>query len=383
MNSKSILRSLLQTALALCLIIQTATAATSGKFTYTYNGVSITITGYPTSEFGALVIPTSIAGKPVTSIGDWAFADCIDLTSVTIPNSVTSIGAEAFVGCYGLSRITIGTSVTSIGDFAFNGCYGLTSVTIPNSVTSIGADAFDSCDGLTRVTIGTSVTSIGDDAFIGCSGLTIITIPNSVTAIGEQAFDSCTGLTSITIPGSVTSIGIVAFQNCTKLTKAVFLGNAPAMGWGVFDYCASDFTVNYLTGKTNFTSPTWNGYPAVAISPEIDVQQPLGSRLVDGTARKNFGTVKIGMTGSKYFTIKNTGTANLTGLAITSNGVNALDFTVTGPAKTWLTPGTSTTFKVTFKPTAAGNRYAAIHIKSNDLNEKPFDIHLGGLGVAP
>jgi hypothetical protein len=118
--------------------------------------------------------------------------------------------------------------------------------------------------------------------------------------------------------------------------------------------------------------------------PEISVEQPIGSSLVDGSAKKSFGTATVNMSGStKYFTIKNTGTANLLGLSIAKNGVNVADFIVTAPAKTWLAPGTSTTFKVTFKPTATETRYASIHIKSNDADENPFDIRLSGLGVAP
>ena len=88
-------------------------------------------------------------------------------------------------------------SVTSIGDYTFALCTGLTSVTIPNSVTSIGKETFALCSGLTSVTIPNSVTSIGGSAFYECSGLTSVTIGNSVTSIGEEAFAYCPKLFSV------------------------------------------------------------------------------------------------------------------------------------------------------------------------------------------
>lgn len=116
--------------------------------------------------------------------------------------------------------------------------------------------------------------------------------------------------------------------------------------------------------------------------PEIVVQQPTGSGLVDGKAKKSFGTVKVGKSGTaKTFTIKNTGTAPLKGLTIKKSGKNAADFAVGKIAAPTLAPGASTKFKITFKPKAAGVRNAAIAIKSNDANENPFDIKLTGRAV--
>ena len=95
-------------------------AAMQAQFTFTTNNGAITVTGY-TGSGGAVVIPPSTNGYPVTSIGANAFSGS-GVTSITIPNSVTSIG-----------------------DFAFWACFSLTSITIPSSVTNLGAAPFDAC----------------------------------------------------------------------------------------------------------------------------------------------------------------------------------------------------------------------------------------------
>ncbi len=145
-----------------------------------------------------IILPVNYKGESYV-IGDRAFYDYTDLTSIIIPNSVTSIGESAFERCIGLTSITIPNSVTNIGSYAFSGCIGLTSITIPNSVTNIGDRAFCDCINLTSITIPNSVTNIGDRAFRGCTGLTNIIIPNSVTSIGYMVLDGCTGITSVIV----------------------------------------------------------------------------------------------------------------------------------------------------------------------------------------
>ena len=130
-------------------------------------------------------------------LGDCAFINCAELTSITIPSSVTEIDEEVFAGCSGLTSLPISSSVTKIGKRAFEGCTGLTSVTIPSSVTIIDQFAFYGCSGLTSVNIPSSVTKIGYQAFRGCSGLTSVTIPSSVKYLGGDVFDYCSRLTSV------------------------------------------------------------------------------------------------------------------------------------------------------------------------------------------
>ena len=205
-----------------------------------------------TEPIGAIVLPENVQYEgntyAVTSIGDYAFCNCSNLTgSLTIPNSVVTIGDAAFSNCYGFTgSLTIGDSVTTIVDGAFYYCFGFTgSLTIPNSVTEIGGSAFSWCSGFTgSLTIPNSVTTIGDSAFSDCSGFTgSLTIPNSVTTIGEGAFSNCSGFTgSLTIPNSVTTIGDWAFSGCSGFTGSLTIPNSvTTIGQNAFSYC-SGFT---------------------------------------------------------------------------------------------------------------------------------------------
>ena len=133
------------------------------------------ITAYHGSE-SVLIIPNTIDGLTVTSIGGGAFLYKSSLTSVMIPNSVSSIGQSAFAQCTGLTDVTIPDSVTEIGSFAFSGCTGLTSVSLPDSMTNIGHKAFEDCIGLTNVMIPNSVSNIPGDAFLGCTELQSISV---------------------------------------------------------------------------------------------------------------------------------------------------------------------------------------------------------------
>ena len=77
----------------------------------------------------------------VTTIGDYAFFSCDNLTSVTIPNSVTTIGVGAFCKCKNLTSVTIPNSVTTIGDCAIDGCSKLSEET-KKKIKSINPDAW-------------------------------------------------------------------------------------------------------------------------------------------------------------------------------------------------------------------------------------------------
>lgn len=140
-----------------------------------------------------------------------------------------------------------------------------------------------------------------------------------------------------------------------------------------------------VTGSSN--NGTNNDYATVSYgpvisTPEIAVEQPVTNNLTDGVGILDFGGLKVGNDVTRVFTVKNTGTATLTGIAVTLTGANAgTDFGVTVAPPASLAPGGSTTFNITFIPAALGTRTATIQVASNDADENPFDIAITGAGL--
>ncbi len=117
-------------------------------------------------------------------------------------------------------------------------------------------------------------------------------------------------------------------------------------------------------------------------SPEIAVEAPLGTNLVDGSASVNCGTSMLSTPATAVtFTIKNVGASNLTGLSLSKSGTHSADFALGTLGATTVAPGGNTTFTVTFTPGGAGARTANLQIASNDSDENPFDITLNGTGI--
>lgn len=104
---------------------------------------------------------------------------------------VTSIGEDAFFQCFDLTSVTIPEGVTLIDHWAFENCFNLTSVTLPNSVVSIEYWAFGGCKSLSSISLGNNIKYIGREAFYKCTNLTSITIPNSIVSISNSAFSEC------------------------------------------------------------------------------------------------------------------------------------------------------------------------------------------------
>ena len=202
------------------------------------------------TDLTSIVIPAS-----VTTIGGYAFWACTGSESISVASGNAKyhsggnclIETESHTLILGCKNSVIPDDVTTIGDFAFYDCIGLTTIEIPASVTTIGDYALQNCTSLTSIEIPASVTSIGDFAFDGCTSLESIEIPASVTSIGGGAFEDCTGLNSVTIYAPELSeygYGYGAFYNNADGRKIYVFKNCmdyyKAQAWSV-DYPGMGF----------------------------------------------------------------------------------------------------------------------------------------------
>ena len=217
-------------------------------FTSAYESTKLTeLTGTGAFEDFISLISVDLSNTSITSLGDYPFYGCGELTSIKFPNTLESIGESAFEDCEKLTSIDLSnTSLTSIDDNVFQGFSSLSSITLPKNLSSIGESAFDGCTSLTSIDLSnTALTSIDDNVFQGFSSLSSITLPKNLSSIGESAFDGCTSLSSINLSEtSLSSIGLSAFYQCKALTTLTFPNTLSTIGESAFYGCTSLSSIN-------------------------------------------------------------------------------------------------------------------------------------------
>ncbi|MEO0796113.1 MAG: leucine-rich repeat domain-containing protein [Verrucomicrobiota bacterium] len=248
-----------------------ARAAQFGDLEYTDHGDYIEITGSDSSISGDVVLPDEIDGKPVTVIGDSAFASRTGITSIVFPSGLERIEQYAFRSS-GIVSLDFPSSLLFIGDWAFYNCDFVTNLTFPDALTAIGKYAFSLMDSLAEVTIPASVESLEGNPFSHCDNLTTIsvdaesshfavvedvlynrdqdlliayplgkpelefTVLEGVIILGESAFAGSDYLERVTFSNSLTTIGRLAFYGCSKIESFSIGKNLSSIGWSAFGY---------------------------------------------------------------------------------------------------------------------------------------------------
>ncbi len=118
----------------------------------------------------------------VTEIGDYAFANCVQLTSISLPATLSKMGQGAFFGT-GLQSLDLSTAtgLSAIGDYVFGQCKQLTELTIPGHIKTIGFGAFANCTSLAKLVLAEGVEKVGNQAFQGTVALAELTLPSTFT----------------------------------------------------------------------------------------------------------------------------------------------------------------------------------------------------------
>ena len=206
-----------------------------GNVYYFLDKASGSITGFA-GEPKDIVIPTSLGGYKVLSIGSRAFAECSTLNTLSIPDGINLISAEAFASCPNLKSVEIGSTVSYIGAKAFANCSSLETVIFKGLLENeaIASDAF----------YGTAWLGSSSQEFVTFGGTILlkyngtsetVTVPEGVREIASNAFAYNTTVKEVILPSTLEKIGDNAFVHCYSLEKINVPNTVSHIGAGAFD----------------------------------------------------------------------------------------------------------------------------------------------------
>ena len=166
--------------LLLCLMLPAgAVSETDNGILYSVKDGEVTVEGF-NFVGNTMNIPEEIDGMPVRYIAAQACRSNDAIVSLKIPGSVVSVGEFAFADCKNLTDVTFSGSTETIGFSAFRNCGALRNVTLSEGLTRIDDCAFYGCSLLKSLAVPSTVTDIGVDVFAGCSALTLTVRDNAV-----------------------------------------------------------------------------------------------------------------------------------------------------------------------------------------------------------
>lgn len=175
--------------------------------------------------------------------------------------NVTSIGDNAFKNCLEIEKVIIENGIISIGNNAFEGCSNLKEVYLPKTLNVIGSGAFKSCVNLETCNFAKPIETLPSECFYECSSLLDFSF-DGVREIGASCFNACTGLSKIVISPTVNSFGELAFAGCRNLTEFVIADSELPISFPAGSYDSlTGIQKKEVNGKTvQFVIGYYNAY---------------------------------------------------------------------------------------------------------------------------
>ena len=178
---------------------------------------------------------------------------------IVVDNSVTSIGTYAFYDCTNILSITIPTSVKSFGTANMEGCTNLTDVYYQGTLQEWLSISFAHMGSPTYN--GGYQSSSGTNLYINNEKIVDLVIPNDISIINNHAFEKVYSLESIVLPSSVTEVGSYAFYNCQNLKNVTIQSTNVSFGQGAFSH-TSDIVVDFVGSVSQWCEMSFYNYYA-------------------------------------------------------------------------------------------------------------------------
>ena len=141
-----------------------------------------------------------------TTVPNYMFCDCDNLSEVNLPTTLTTMGQSCFANVPSLKEITIKSELTITGSSTALSPFkntGLERITFVDGITKVPQKLFrEGCSNVTEINLPSSITKIDTDAFYGCSSLSNLNLPGSVEVIEYNAFYGATSLNELNINSS-------------------------------------------------------------------------------------------------------------------------------------------------------------------------------------
>ncbi len=225
------------------------------------DGQSYRVSGISYNNIGVLTVPAYYEGLPVTQIPQSFLNGADTLTGLSLGlSSITEIKSKAFADCVNLSSLTLSNSLMAIEAYAFKGCSNLKTFNIPNSLTVIGEYAFAGCGSIKNFAVPGGVKTVNSVTFYNCTSLETVSLADGVERINSYAFKNCSVLRRVYIPASVTEIEDGAFDFCYDLSNIEYHGTMEqwnklqpkSFGSGISNFSVQCTDGTLFTATNNF-----------------------------------------------------------------------------------------------------------------------------------